>query len=127
MTSRRTWRRSITRSPAGTALVLLGTLAGTVTSTAAGATTRSCSAVVNPYPGTRYEGADLRRIRAAGVSCTTARRVARGAHRRALGLTPPTSGVRRFTWGGWQVTGDIRGAQDRYVAKRGAKRVRWIF
>ena len=45
-----------------------------------------CKPVVNPYPGTRYDGVDLTRIRATGVSCPTARRVARRAHRRALGL-----------------------------------------
>ena len=50
------------------------------------ASAKSCADVANPYPGTRYEGVDLTRITAAGVTCTTARRVARGAHRRALGL-----------------------------------------
>jgi hypothetical protein len=88
---------------------------------------RACAPVVNPYPGTRYEGVDLRRIRATGVSCRGARRVARRAHRKALGITPPPSGVRRFTWRGWQVTGDLRGSSDRYVAKRDGKRVRWRF
>ena len=88
---------------------------------------RSCAPVVNPYPDTRYEGAALRRIRADGVSCRTARRVARGAHRKALGITPPVSGVRRFGWHGWRVTGDLRGSSDRYVAKRDARRVRWVF
>lgn len=88
---------------------------------------RSCARVVNPYPDTRYEGVDLRRIRADGVSCRKARRVARGAHRKALGITPPVSGVRRFDWHGWRVTGDLRGSSDRYVAKRDAKSVRWVF
>ena len=88
---------------------------------------RACSPVVNPYPGTRYEDSDLRRIRANGLSCRSARRVARGAHRRALSLTPPPSGVRRFSWNGWRVVGDLRGSSDRYLATRGARRVRWIF
>jgi hypothetical protein len=88
---------------------------------------KACGRVENPYPGTRYEGVDLRRIRAVGVSCHGARRVARRAHRKALGITPPPSGIRHFTWNGWSVTGDIRGETDRYVAKRGAKRVRWLF
>jgi hypothetical protein len=92
-----------------------------------GAAARSCDPVVNPYPGTRYEGVNLTRIRATGVSCRTARRVARRAHRKALGLTPPASGVRRFTWHGWRVTGDLRGTSDSYVAERGGKRVRWRF
>jgi hypothetical protein len=93
---------------------------------AAHAASKPCSPVVNPYAGTRYEGVNLSRIRAGGVSCATARRVARGAHRRALGL-PPTSPVRRFTWNGWRVTGDLRGNSDTYVAKRGDKTVRWRF
>ena len=88
---------------------------------------RSCRAVVNPYPGTRYDGIDLTRIRATRVSCRGARRVARGAHRKALGITPPTSGIRRFGWRGWTVTGNLRGSRDRYVAARGSKRVRWVF
>lgn len=92
-----------------------------------GAAAKACGRVENPYPGTRYEGVDLRRIRAVGVSCPGARRVARRAHRKALGITPPPSGVRHFSWNGWQVTGDLRGDHDRYVAKRGAKRVRWLF
>lgn len=89
--------------------------------------TRSCSPVMNPYAGTRYEGVDLRRVRATGLSCRSARRVASRAHRKALGLTPPASGVRRFTWNGWRVTGDLRGASDRYVATRHGKRVSWRF
>jgi hypothetical protein len=88
---------------------------------------KACGRVENPYPGTRYEGEDLRRIRAVSVSCHGARRVARRAHRKALGITPPPSGVRHFMWNGWSVTGDLRGDSDRYVAKRGAKRVRWLF
>jgi len=89
--------------------------------------TRSCRPIVNPYPNTRYEGVDLRRIRATGLSCRSARRVARRAHRRALGLTPPPSGIRRFTWRGWSITGDLRGSPDRYVATRASDVVRWVF
>jgi hypothetical protein len=92
-----------------------------------GATTRSCGSISNPYPGTRYEGADLSRIAATGVSCATARRVVRGAHRRALSLTPSPSGIRTFTWNGWRVTGDLRPSNDRYVATRRGTRVRWRF
>ena len=105
--------------------LLCGAAAGT--SSAHAASTRACSPVVNPYAGSRYEGVDLTRIRATGVSCATARSVARRAHYRALGLTPPQSGVRRFTWNGWRVTGDLSGASDLYLATRGAKRVRWRF
>jgi len=111
-------------------LLLVGALcalAGIVPQVATGAAPRSCGRVVDPYPDTRYDGVDLRRIRATGVSCDRARRVARGAHRKALGLTPPPSGVRHFGWHGWQVTGDIRESTDRYVAKRDGKRVSWLF
>ena len=95
---------------------------------AAGAATyKSCKPVVNPYPGTRYEGVDLSSIRVLNGSCNGARLVARGAHRKALGITPGPSPIRRFTWGGWRVTGDLRPASDRYLAVKGSKRVRWRF
>ena len=106
---------------------LCALVAATAAPVASGAPTKSCGRVVNPYPGTRYDGVDLRRIRATGVTCRRARQVARGAHRKALGMTPPTSGVRHFAWQGWKVTGDLRGDTDRYVAKRAAKRVSWRF
>jgi hypothetical protein len=99
----------------------------TAAPSAQGASVRHCGRVVNPYPKTRYEGVDLRRIRAVGLSCRRARRVARGAHRKALGITPPVTGVRRFSWHGWQVSGDLRGSSDHYVAKRDGRRVRWLF
>jgi hypothetical protein len=102
-------------------------LAGIGAPSAEAAQTRSCGRIANPYPDTRYEGVDLRAIRATGVSCRGARRVARRAHRKALGITPPPTGVRRFTWRGWRVTGDLRGSSDRYVAERGDRRVRWRF
>lgn len=98
-----------------------------VAPTAHSASPVACKRVVDPYPGTRYEGVDLTRIRAVGLPCSDARRVARRAHRKALGITPPADGVRRFRWHGWRVTGDLRGASDRYVAKRGDERVRWRF
>jgi hypothetical protein len=101
-------------------------LAGAGSPAADAAAARSCARVENPYPNSRYEGVDLKRIRATGVSCRTARRVARRAHHKALGMTPTTP-VRTFNWRGWRVTGDLRGSNDRYVAKRGAKRVRWVF
>ena len=87
----------------------------------------SCKPVTNPYPGTRYADVDLRRIRATGVSCTTARAVAKGAHRKALGITPSLNGIRHLTWNGWKVTGDLRGSSDSYMATRGSRRVRWVF
>jgi hypothetical protein len=102
-------------------------LSGAFAPPADAAATRACARIVNPYPNSRYEGVDLRRIRADGVSCSKARQVARRAHRKALGLTPPGSGVRRFVWRGWRVTGDLRWSEDRYVARRDGKRVRWVF
>jgi hypothetical protein len=87
----------------------------------------ACKPVRDPYPGTRYEGVDLTRIRARQVSCPAARRVARGAHRKALATTPSASGIRRFNWRGWNVTGDLRPATDRYIAHKGERRVRWRF
>jgi hypothetical protein len=94
---------------------------------ASAASSRACDPIVNPYEGTRYEGADLRRIRAVGVRCSRARSVVRGAHRKALGLSVPPNGVRHFSYRGWHVVGDIRGSTDRYVATRGGKRIRWVF
>jgi hypothetical protein len=105
----------------------LAVLGAAVTPSAEADSTRSCSPVMDPYSGTRYEGVDLRRIRATGLSCTSARRVASRAHRKALGLTPPSSGVRTFMWDGWRVTGDLRYSSDRYVATRGGRRVSWRF
>jgi hypothetical protein len=88
---------------------------------------RKCEPVRNPYPGTRYEGVDLTRIRALETPCTRARRVARRAHFKALRVSPSSGGVRRFTWRGWRVRGDLRGDHDRYVARKGERRVRWRF
>jgi hypothetical protein len=117
-----------TRPTLATLLTAMLLIAAFAAGGAHSAPVRACRPVINPYEGTRYDGIDLSRIRAIGVSCRTARRVARGAHRKALGLTPPTSGIRRFTWRGWRVTGDIRGRVDRYVARAtGGKRVSWRF
>ena len=93
----------------------------------AAAAARDCGRVVNPYPGTRYDGVDLTRIRGTRVSCPGARRVARRAHRKALGITPGPSGIRRFTWRGWQVTGNLRPDSDRYRASKDGKLVIWRF
>ncbi len=87
----------------------------------------TCEPVRNPYPGTRYAGADLTWIRGLHITCPASRRVARRAHRKALGLPAGGSGIRRFSWHGWRVTGDLRPAQDRYIARRGDRRVRWRF
>lgn len=106
------------------ALVVLAPAGATA---AAAAKDRACAPVVNPYPGTRYEGTDLTRIRTLRASCRTARRVARRAHYKALGLPLPPDGIHRFRWHGWRVRGDLRPDHDRYVARKGTRRVRWRF
>ncbi len=93
---------------------------------ASAASYKSCKPVANPYEGTRYEGVNLSSIRVLRGSCRGARVVARGAHRKALGITP-TGPIRRFSWGGWRVKGDLRGNSDSYLAVKGRKRVRWRF
>jgi len=115
------------RRPAALVATIVCLAALAAAAVAPAATTRSCGSVRDPYPGTRYAGVDLSHITATGVSCRTARSVARGAHHKALGITPPVSGIRTFTWNGWNVRGDLRPASDRYVATRGSTRVRWRF
>ncbi len=109
------------------ALLLGAVLLAPTPDLAASASSRSCAPVRDPYAGSRYEGTDLTGIRAQGVSCATARRVARGAHARAMESAPSPDGIRRIRWNGWSVTGDLRGANDRYVARKGDMRVRWRF
>jgi hypothetical protein len=113
------------------AALLIPFMAATLLAIGAGpaqaAGVHSCKSIANPYAGTRYEGVDLSGIRARGVSCTTARKVVRGAHHKALGLTPPPSGIRTFTWHGWKVTGNLRGDSDSYLATKSGHRVRWRF
>ena len=92
----------------------------------ADAALRVCRPVLDPYPGTRYAGVDLTRIRTSAGSCESARRVARKAHRKALTITP-TRRFRRFRWNGWSVTGDLRPDRDRYVARKAGREVRWRF
>jgi hypothetical protein len=115
------------RRPAALVACLALVAVPAIAPAAPAATTRSCGSIPNPYPGTRYAGADIARITATGVSCRTARSVARAAHRRALGITPSLSGIRTFTWNGWKVRGDLRPSSDRYVATRRGTRVRWRF
>jgi hypothetical protein len=91
------------------------------------ASARACAPVVNPYPDSRYEGVDLRDIRATGIACSKARKVVRGAHRKALESTPPPSGIRRFQWRGWTVVGNLRPTSDKYTATRGGDQINWRF
>jgi hypothetical protein len=90
----------------------------------------SCASIpnVSQLDGTRFAGADIFRIRAQGVSCATARSVARAATIRALAITPPVTGVKRFRYGSWSVSDDLRGNDDRYRARgTGSKRITWLF
>ena len=106
---------------------LLALTAALMAAPTAAQAVKTCEPVRNPYPGTRYEGIDLKPIRAVNVSCSWARHVARRAHRKALSLPLPADGVRRFRWRGWMITGDLRPDRDRYVARKGDRRVRWRF
>ena len=92
----------------------------------AAAEATSCRDVSNPYPGTRYEGVDLTHIRAQGVKCPKARRVAKRAHKKGLAIGVPPL-IRRYTWNGWSVVGDLRPDHDRYRATRRDREVRWRF
>ena len=100
------------RRPAALAAVLF-TLAAAVllVPAALAATTRACGSVRDPYPrhALRRRGPDA--DRRDGRLVPGGAVVARGAHRKALGLTPDVSGIRTFTWNGWKVTGDLRPAQ----------------
>jgi hypothetical protein len=95
---------------------------------AADADFKRCRPVIDIFDGTRYAGSDLYRIRARGVSCGTARRVALKGTRRGVAGVPGPDGRVRVKFGKWTVVGDLRGDADRYRAlARGGKRVRWIF
>jgi len=91
------------------------------------ATAKSCARVVNPYEGTQYEGVDLSHIEAKGVKCSKARRVAKRAHRKGLAMAPSPDGYLQYRSKGWDVSGNLRPASDRYVATKDGKRVRWRF
>jgi hypothetical protein len=91
---------------------------------------KSCRSIrnVSQLDGTRFAGSDIFRIRAQGVSCTTARRIARGATIRALGITPPVSGIKRFRYRSYAISDNLRGNDDRYSATgSGSKRITWLF
>jgi hypothetical protein len=108
-------------------LLIGGIVALAAPQAAPAATTRLCGSISNPYPDTRYEGVPLSRITATGVTCATARRVARGAHRKALGRPANEDGVRVLSWDGWRVVGDLAGNNDRYTATKRGNTVRWRF
>jgi hypothetical protein len=98
-------------------------LAGVGLSAAPASAASSCAPVRDLFAGTSDE-ADLTSIRATRVSCRTARSVARGAWTTAVGMTP-TGPVRTYTWKGWKVRGDLRGAKDRYTATKGSRKITW--
>ena len=110
------------------AAALAALAAALVAAAPAGAALRPCPPILDVafLEGTRYEGSDIYRIRA-NVSCRTARRVARGATRKALGITPPSSGIKRFRYRSWSIVDDLRGPADRFAAYSDDARVRWLF
>ena len=110
------------------AVVAAGLAIASLAAVPGDAAARSCRPILDVafLDGTRYEGSDIFRI-SANVSCTTARRVARGATRKALGLTPPPSGIKRFRFRAWSVIDDLRGATDRFSAHQDDATIRWRF
>jgi hypothetical protein len=107
--------------------VAAAALAAALAPAASAAPTHRCAAIHDPYPNTRFAGESITNITAKNVGCVTARFVARGAHRKALGLTPTASGIRTLSFNGWRVTGDLRPVHDRYVATKAGAVVRWRF
>lgn len=105
-------------------------LASGVASQGAGGSTdyRACAPVRDVFQGTRYEGSDLYRVRTRGVSCRTARRVARNGTELAVAEVPDSAGRVVVSYRNWTVFDDLRRSVDRFVAKaKGGKRVRWLF
>ncbi len=86
------------------------------------AAAENCRRIDNPYEGSRYEGTDLRRIRAQNVTCEKAREVVRKAHRKAFFVSK-----QNYRWHAWRVRSDLSGNTDKYRAKRGDARIRWVF
>jgi hypothetical protein len=110
--------------------VLAAALLAAAAPAPADAAFKSCASIpnVSQLDGTRFAGSDIFRLRAQGVSCATARRVARGATIRALGITPPLSGIKRFRYQSWSVSDDLRGNDDLLRATgSGSKRLIWRF
>ena len=89
---------------------------------------KRCRPVINIFDGSRYEGSDLYRIRAQGVSCKTARRVANTGTYRSVAAVPGPNGRVVVSYRRWRVVGDLRGDSDHYQAQAySQKRVTWIF
>jgi hypothetical protein len=107
-----------------------GLIAGVVAAAAFAApapAARACDPVRDILDETRYEGSDLYDIRASGAaSCRDARRLARRATYKAVGL-PLTGPVMRFRVGGWRVWDDVSGSADRFFARTGRSRIHWTF
>jgi hypothetical protein len=110
-------------------MLTVGLIAGVVAAAALAtpAAARACNPVRNILDETRYEGSDLYDIRVTGkASCRDARRLARRATYKAVGM--PLSGpIKRFRVGGWRVWDDLRGSADRFFARTERSRVHWTF
>jgi hypothetical protein len=110
-------------------LVTAALAAATLVATAvpAEAVARSCRPVRNVFDNTRYAGSDLFSIRADGVSCRRARRLAHRATFKALGVPVASGPILRFRVDGWRVTDDLRGDADRLRARSSGRLVTWRF
>ena len=114
--------------PSRPAVCLAVLTLASVAPTAAQADYHSCAPVRNIFEGTSYEGSDLYRIRAQGVSCATARRVARRGTYKAVADVPDSTGHVVVTYRRWRIVDDLTRPVDRFVAKAAErKRVRWLF
>jgi hypothetical protein len=89
---------------------------------------KPCEPVLNIFEGSRYEGSKLYNIRAQGVTCATARRVARRGTYKAVADVPDAHGRVKVSYRRWTIFDDLRASVDRFVAKApNRKRVRWLF
>ena len=116
----------------GAGIVVAAGLAAAAPAPADAAPWKRCKPVENlqELEGSRYEGADIVRIRALRVRCPAARRIARQATLKGIQFGPRIGiySYRRV----WLVQRDLRGDVDRYEATKMAdvKRtteVRWRF
>jgi hypothetical protein len=115
------WYTSAVRRTAVIASLVVG-LSAVGASNAAAA---SCGSLKDPFAGTRFSGETVSSVHASGVSCTTARSLAKKAMYRSLVMGKPGSGRVRLTIDGYRVRGDLRGSTDRFTAENGRRKVTW--
>jgi hypothetical protein len=115
------WYTSAVRRAAVIASLVVGVSAVGASNAAAA----SCGSLKDPFSGTRFSGEAVSSIRASGVSCATARGLAKKATLRGLIMGKTDSGKKRFTIDGYRVRGDLRGTPGRYTATNGNRRISW--